>query len=88
MERSSQVIQHGNIKKLIFFLQKSSKLNFDLYFDLCQRAENIFSVISFTTSSTLVWQHGIVHLLQQALNFMSLVMFIFSVNLIVSIALS
>ena len=58
IERSSRVLQHGNIKIcvfskkleielnfdlhfvwLVFFL--SSKLNFDLYFDLCQRDEII-----------------------------------------------
>ena len=55
MERSSWVLQHGNIKIwlkkksklnfdlyfvwLLFFL--SSKLNFDLYFELCQRDEII-----------------------------------------------
>ena len=31
MERSSRVLQHGNIK-VWFFFQKNSKLNFDLYF--------------------------------------------------------
>ena len=32
MERSSRVLQHGNIKIWFFFFQKNSKLNFDLYF--------------------------------------------------------
>ena len=53
MERSSRVLQHGNIKiwfkkkkklKLnvdLYFFFLSSKLNFDLYFDLCQRDEII-----------------------------------------------
>ena len=40
MEMCSWVLQHGHIKKLIFFLQKSSKLNLDL----CQRAEKIVQV--------------------------------------------
>ena len=31
MERSSRVLQHGNIN-FFFFFQKNSKLNFDLYF--------------------------------------------------------
>ena len=38
MERSSRVLQHRNPKISIFFFKKilkSSKLNFDLYFDLC-----------------------------------------------------
>ena len=37
MERSSRVLQYENPKFLFF--QKNLKLNFDLYFDLCQRAE-------------------------------------------------
>ena len=37
MERSSRVLQHRNPK--IRFKKKSSKLNFDLYFDLCWKAE-------------------------------------------------
>ena len=37
MERSSRVLQYENPKFLFF--QKKLKLNFDLYFDLCQRAE-------------------------------------------------
>ena len=40
MERSSRVLQHGN-PKIWFFSQKSSKLKFYFYFDLCQRAEII-----------------------------------------------
>ena len=38
MERSSRVLQHRNPKIWICF-QKSLKLNFDLYFDLCWIAE-------------------------------------------------
>ena len=55
MDRSSRVLQHGNIKICFFFNLKlnfdlyfvwlvfflSSNLNFDLYFDLCQRDEII-----------------------------------------------
>ena len=32
MERSSRVLQHGNIKICCCFFKKKSKLNFDLYF--------------------------------------------------------
>ena len=38
MERSSRVLQHEN-PKIWFLFKKNMKLNFDLYFDLCQRAE-------------------------------------------------
>ena len=37
MARSSRVLQYGNPK--IWFFQKSSKFNFDFYFDFCWRAE-------------------------------------------------
>ena len=40
MERSSRVLQHGNTKIFDSFF-KILKLNFDLYFNLCQRAEII-----------------------------------------------
>ena len=42
MERSSRVLllQLGN-RKIWFFFQENLKLNFDLYFDLCWRAEII-----------------------------------------------
>ena len=36
MARSSWVLQYGNPK--IWFFQKSSKFNFDFYFDFCWRA--------------------------------------------------
>ena len=38
MEWSSRVLQRGNQKIWIFF-QKSSEIEFDLYFDLCWRAQ-------------------------------------------------
>ena len=40
MERTSRVLQHKN-PKIWFFFQNNLKLNFPLYFDLCQRAEII-----------------------------------------------
>ena len=53
MERSSRVLQHGNIKNWFFFPKISSKLNVDLFFlssklniDLCQRAEIIQVVLN------------------------------------------
>ena len=39
-ERFSQVLQHGN-KKIDFFSSKKFEIEFDLYFDLCWRAEII-----------------------------------------------
>ena len=38
MERSSRVLQHGN-QKIWFFFTKKFEIEFDLYFDLCWRAE-------------------------------------------------
>ena len=38
MERSSRVLQHGN-PKIWFFFSKKFEIEFDLYFDLCWRAE-------------------------------------------------
>ena len=40
MERSSRVLQHGN-QKIWFFFSKKFEIEFDLYFDLCWRAEII-----------------------------------------------
>ena len=40
MERSSRALQHG-IQKIWFFFSKKFEIEFDLYFDLCQRAEII-----------------------------------------------
>ena len=40
MERFSRVLQHGN-QKFDFFFSRKFKIEFDLYFDLCQRAEII-----------------------------------------------
>ena len=39
-ERSSRVLQHGN-QKIWFFFSKKFEIEFDLYFDLCWRAEII-----------------------------------------------
>ena len=39
-ERSSRVLQHGN-QKIWFFFPKKFEIEFDLYFDLCWRAEII-----------------------------------------------
>ena len=60
MERSLQVLHHGNPK--IRFFSKNLKLNFDLYFNLCQRAEivqvglnmNLYDDIGDASSSHLV----------------------------------
>ena len=38
MERFSRVLHHGNTK-IRFFFHKRLKFNYDLYFDLCQRAD-------------------------------------------------
>ena len=40
MERSSRVLHHGNQKIWILF-SKKFEIEFDLYFDLCWRAEII-----------------------------------------------
>ena len=40
MERSSRVLQHGN-QKIWFFFSRKFEIEFDLYFDLCWRAEII-----------------------------------------------
>ena len=39
MEMSSRVLHHGS-PKISFYFQKSSKLNFDLYFDMCRKTWN------------------------------------------------
>ena len=39
MERSSRVFTTAWKSKNLIFFKKSMKLNFDLYFDVCQRAE-------------------------------------------------
>ena len=38
MERSSRVLQHEN-QEIWFFSSKKFEIEFDLYFDLCWRAE-------------------------------------------------
>ena len=43
MERSSRVLRHGNPK--IWFFQKRSKCNFDLYFDLSWSAYCFFNKV-------------------------------------------
>ena len=41
MERSSRVLHHGNQKFDFFFFFKKFEIEFDLYFNLCWRAEII-----------------------------------------------
>ena len=62
MERSAWVLQHGNQKIGFFFFQKSLKLNFDLYFDLSQRAEiniqvglNMHLYVDIGDASSSLW---------------------------------
>ena len=40
-DRSSRVLQQGNQKFWFFFFSKNFEIEFDLYFDLCRRAEII-----------------------------------------------
>ena len=42
MERSSRVLQHGNQKKLIFFFQKSSKLNLTCILTCAEELKSTF----------------------------------------------
>ena len=51
MERSSWVLQHGN-QKIWFFFSKKFEIEFDLYFDLCWRAEiNIQVGLTYMSTS-------------------------------------
>ena len=60
-ERSSRVLQHGNQKKMIFFSSKKFEIEFDLYFDLCQRAEiiqagrNMHLYVDIGDASSSLW---------------------------------
>ena len=59
-ERSSRVIQHGN-QKIWFFFSKKFEIEFDLYFDLCWRAEiiqvglNMHLYVDIGDASSSLW---------------------------------
>ena len=60
MERSSRVLQHGN-QKIKFFFSKKFEIEFDLYFDLCWRAEiiqvglNMHLYVDIGDASSSLW---------------------------------
>ena len=60
MERSSRVLQHGN-QKIWFFFSKKFEIEFDLYFDLCWRAEilqvglNMHLYVDIGDASSSLW---------------------------------
>ena len=60
MERSSRVLQHENQKNMIFF-SKKFEIEFDLYFDLCWRAEiiqvglNMHLYVDIGDASSSLW---------------------------------
>ena len=60
MERSSRVLQHGN-PKIWFFFSKKFEIEFDLYFDLCQRGEiiqvglNMHLYVDIGDASSSLW---------------------------------
>ena len=61
MERSSRVLQHGNQKIWFFFFLKF-EIEFDLYFDLCWRAEiniqvglNMHLYVDIGDASSSLW---------------------------------
>ena len=60
MERSSRVLQHGNQKNWFFF-SKKFEIEFDLYFDLCWRAEiiqvglNMHLYVDIGDASSYLW---------------------------------
>ena len=60
MERSSRVLQHGNPKIWFFFFIKF-EIEFDLYFDLCWRAEiiqvglNMHLFVDIGDASSSLW---------------------------------
>ena len=59
-ERSSRVLQHGN-QKIWFFFSKKFEIEFDLYFDLCWRAEiiqeglNMHLYVDIGDASSSLW---------------------------------
>ena len=59
-ERSSRVLQHGN-QKIWFFFSKKFGIEFDLYFDLCWRAEiiqvglNMHLYVDIGDASSSLW---------------------------------
>ena len=62
MKRSSRVLQHGNQKNLIFFFFfLKFEIEFDLYFDLCWRAEiiqvgrNMHLYVDIGDASSSLW---------------------------------
>ena len=66
MEMCLRILQHGN-PKFIFYFQKRSKLNFDLYFDLMPKSGNHHSFVNISPKlvidssmerSSRVLQHG------------------------------
>ena len=60
MERSSRVLHHGN-PKIWFFSSKKIEIEFDLYFDLCWRAEiiqvglNMHIYVDIGDASSSLW---------------------------------
>ena len=60
MERSSWVLHHGN-PKIWFFSSKKFEIEFDLYFDLCWRAEiiqiglNMHLYVDIGDASSSLW---------------------------------
>ena len=60
MERSSRVLHHGN-PKIWFFFSKKFEIEFDLYFDLCWRAEiiqvglNMHLYVDIGDASSSLW---------------------------------
>ena len=59
-ERSSRVLHHGN-QKIWFFFSKKFEIEFDLYFDLCWRAEiiqvglNMHLYVDIRDASSSLW---------------------------------
>ena len=60
MERSSRALQHGN-QKIWFFFSKKFEIEFDLYFELCQRVEiiqvglNMHLYVDIGDASSSLW---------------------------------